>query len=273
MTLSPASFAFVQDVLRSRSAHQLEDDKAYLVETRLLAVARRHGFDSVEGLVLRLRAHADERLLAEIVDAMTINETFFFRDGRPFDALRDHVFPDLIQRRSALRTLNVWCAGCSSGQEPYSIAMLLHRCFPELANWRVEILASDISDVMLERARKGRYGAVEVSRGLAPEYLHAFFKKEKNGWRIADEVRRQVRFFGMNLSGVWPVLPRMDLILLRNVLIYFDLPTRRRILQQVRQTLQPDGYLLLGGAETTHNVVDSFEVVSIGGGTFFRPLT
>jgi chemotaxis protein methyltransferase CheR len=270
VSLSRASFDFVRAVLRQRSAHHLEDDKVYLVETRLSSVARRHGFSTVEDLLLRLRGRPDETVLGELVEAMTINETFFFRDGHPFEVLRQTVLPELVRLRGTVRCLNVWSAGCSSGQEAYSVAILLRHHFPALAGWNVRLIASDLSAAMLERARRGRYTELEVSRGLAPELLAAYFRKEADGWQVRDELRRMLDVRPINLSGVWPELPPLDLILLRNVLIYFDAPTRQRILDRVRRVMRPDGYLLLGGAETTHNVDDGFVPVPFGQGTFFR---
>jgi chemotaxis protein methyltransferase CheR len=273
MVLSSASFEFVRAVLQERSGHHLEDDKVYLVETRLLPMARRHGFGSVEDLMLRLRSRRDERLLRELVEAMTINETFFFRDGHPFEVLRQTVLPELVRRRAEVRCLNVWSAACSSGQEPYSVAILLRRHFPALSGWNVRLIASDLSGAMLERARQGRYSELETSRGLAPELLEAYFRKHETGWQVRDDMRRMVEFLSINLSGPWPALPRLDLVLLRNVLIYFDLPTKRLVLDRVRRVLRPDGYLLLGGAETTHNLDDGFVPISFGQVSFFRLLS
>jgi chemotaxis protein methyltransferase CheR len=271
MALSSAGFEYVRTVLRERSAHNLEDDKAYLVETRLLPVARRHGFGSVEDLVLHLRGRRNEKLLGELVEAMTINETFFFRDGHPFEALRQTVLPELMRLRSSARSLNIWSAACSSGQEAFSVAILLRHHFPALSGWNVRLIASDLSAAMLERGRRGRYSELEVSRGLSPELLSGYFQKQDDGWQIRDDVRRQVEFRPINLSGPWPELPPLDMILLRNVLIYFDVTTRRQILGRVRRVLQPDGYLLLGGAETTHNLDDGFVPVSFGQSSFYRP--
>ena len=270
MTLSIASFEFVRLVLRQRSAHCLEDDKAYLVETRLLPLARRHGFGSVEELVLRLRGRTNERLLAELVEAMAINETSFFRDGLPFEVLRQTVLPELVRRRADVRRLNVWSAGCSSGQEAYSIALLLRHHFPDLAGWGIRLLGSDLSAAMLERARQGCYSDLEVSRGLPAELLNGYFQRQADGWQIADDVRRMVEFRPINLNGPWPPLPPLDLVLLRNVLIYFDVPTRQQMLNRVRRVLRPDGYLLLGGAETTQNLDDGFIPHSFGQVSFFR---
>jgi chemotaxis protein methyltransferase CheR len=270
MSLSSASFEYVRTVLRQRSGHFLEADKSYLVETRLLAVAQRRGFPSVEDLVLHLRNKADERLLSELVEAMTINETFFFRDGHPFEALRQSVLPELIQRRAAIRRLNVWSAACSSGQEPYSVAILLRHYFPVLSGWTVHLLASDLSTRMLERARGGCYSDLEVSRGLPSDLRHTYFRKRDDGWHIRDSIRHQVEFRRINLDSAWPHIPPLDLVLMRNVLIYFDISTRRQILDRLRQVMQPDGYLMLGGAETTHNLDDNFLPVSFGRFSFFQ---
>jgi chemotaxis protein methyltransferase CheR len=270
MSLSRASFDFVRAVLRQRSAHNLEDDKVYLVETRLLPVARRHGCASVEDLVLRLRSRRNEKLLSELVEAMTINETFFFRDGQPFEVLRQTVLPELVRLRSKIRCLNIWSAACSSGQEAYSVAILLRHHFPVLSNWNIRLIASDLSAAMLERARRGQYTELEVSRGLAAELREAYFQKQEDGWQIRDDLRRMLEVRSINLSGVWPELPPLDLILLRNVLIYFDLPAKQQILNRVRRVLQPDGYLLLGGAETTHNLDDGFLSVGFPQASFFR---
>lgn len=270
MSLSRASFEFVRTVLRQRSAHNLEDDKLYLVETRLLSVALRHGFQSVEDLVLRLRSRSNETLLSELVEAMTINETFFFRDGHPFDILRQQVIPELVRQRAEVRCLNIWSAACSSGQEPYSVAILLRHHFPALSSWNIRLIASDLSAAMLERARQGRYSELEVSRGLSPDLLKDYFQRQGDGWQVRDDIRRMVEFRSINLSGPWPELPPLDLVLLRNVLIYFDSPTRQQILGRVRRVLQPDGYLLLGGAETTHNLDDGFIPISFEQVSFFR---
>jgi chemotaxis protein methyltransferase CheR len=270
MSLSRASFEFVRAALRQRSAHHLEDDKVYLVETRLLAVARRHGFESTEDLVRRLRIRGDESLLGEMVEAMAITETLFFRDGYPFEVLRQTVLPELVQRRADVRTLNIWSAACSSGQEPYSVALLLRHHFPALSGWNVRLIASDLSTGMLERARRGRYSEMEVSRGLPPELLTAYFHREEGGWQIREDVRRMVEFWPMNLGSAWPALPPLDLVLLRNVLIYFDVPTRQQVLERVRRVLRPDGYVVLGGAESTYNLDDGFLPVSFGQTSFYR---
>jgi chemotaxis protein methyltransferase CheR len=270
MSLSRANFEFVRAALRERSAHSLDDDKGYLVETRLIPVARRHGFESVEDLVLRLRSRRNEELMNEVVEAMTINETFFFRDTHPFEVLRHKVLPELIQCRADVRRLNIWSAACSSGQEPYSLAMLCRHYFPELAGWDIHLIATDLSTAMIEKAREGRYSELEVCRGLPADLLATYFQKQRDGWQIRDDIRRMVQFQPMNLSGVWPKLPSFDLVLLRNVLIYFDIPTRQRILDRLRKVIHRDGYLVLGGAETTYSLNDGYLPISFGQTSFFR---
>ncbi|HTU90366.1 MAG TPA: protein-glutamate O-methyltransferase CheR [Gemmataceae bacterium] len=270
MSLSQVSFDFVRAVLRERSAHSLEADKLYLVETRLLGVARQHGFKSVEDLVLHLHSRQEEKLLTEIVEAMTINETSFFRDENAFEGLRQYVLAELVRQRSRLRCLHIWSASCSSGQEPFSIAMLLCRHFPALSGWNIRILASDLSKAMLARARRGVYSDLEMSRGLSAELRETYFQKKEDGWQIGDDLLRMVVFQQINLSGVWPELPPLDLVLLRNVLIYFDTPTKRQILDKVCRVIQPDGYLMLGGAESTYNLDDRFLPVSFQNVSFFR---
>jgi chemotaxis protein methyltransferase CheR len=270
MLLSRASYEFVRTILRERSAHVLDDGKEYLVDARLLPVARRHGFQSVDDLVLHLRNQKTETLLAELVEAMAITETQFFRDGHPFEVLRQKVIPELVERRATHRSLTIWSAACSSGQEAYSVAILLRHFFPELCGWKVRLIASDLSASMLERARQGWYSELELSRGVSSELRQAYFRKEEDGWQIREELRSMLEVRHINLSGIWPVLPPLDLVLLRNVLIYFDLPTKRLILERIRGLLQPDGYLLLGGAETTHNLDDTFVPVSFGQVSFFR---
>jgi chemotaxis protein methyltransferase CheR len=270
VALSQADFDFVRALVQQRSAIVLESDKAYLVETRLLPLARREGLDSVRALVARLSVGPGNGLHEQVVEAMTTNETFFFRDASPFEGLRQAVLPDLVRRRAAERRLHIWSAACSSGQEPYSVAMLLreHRCVPE--GWGVRILASDLSAAMLERAREGRYSQLEVSRGLPAALLAKYFERQGPEWQIKAELRRMVELSRVNLIEAWPAQPPLDVVLLRNVLIYFDVPTKKRILANVRRVLRPDGYLFLGGAETTLNLDDAYERAPLGGVSCYR---
>jgi chemotaxis protein methyltransferase CheR len=194
-----------------------------------------------------------------VVELMTTNETWFFRDLRPFEVLRSSILPELLTRRSDERRLHIWSAACSSGQEPYTMAMIISEHFPQLASWNVRIIATDLSTEILDRARAGRYSQLEVNRGMPAALLVKYFRKVGNEWHISDAIRRQVEFRELNLVEAWLVLPLMDLVFLRNVLIYFDVETKKSIFGRVRRLLRPDGYLMLGGAETTLNIDDAFE--------------
>ena len=269
MTLSREDFDHVRALVLDRSAIVLDGDKFYLAETRLLTLARREGFASPTDLVARMRAEPCNGLQQLVVEAIATNETSFFRDVHPFDALRQEVFPTLLRSRPT-GDVQVWCAACSSGQEPYSIALLLHENFALSDRTRVRILASDLSNEMLERARQGRFNQFEIERGLPAPYLTKYFKKRAGEWELEEKVRRQVDFRQINLKGAWPVVPSLDVILLRNVLIYFDMQIKKQILAKVRQVLRPQGYLFLGGAETTLYLDDAFERVQIGRTSCYR---
>ena len=269
MTIRSDNFDFICQLLKQRSAIVLGANKTYLVNTRLLPVARRAQLDDVDALIDKLRASPDETLLQAVVDAMTTNETSFFRDGTPFDILGEIVLPELLQRRAAERTINIWSAGCASGQEPYTIAMLWLQRFAQLSNWRLTLLATDISNEQLDRARRGRYTGLEVSRGIPAEHRDKYFRQDGDQWQIDQRLRTMVEFRSLNLSGAWPVLPAMDVVLLRNVLVYFDAATKKQILKRVRTVIQPDGYLFLGGTETTLMIDDAFERVVTPSGSYY----
>ncbi|MFL6136498.1 MAG: CheR family methyltransferase [Frankiaceae bacterium] len=271
MSVAAGDFDYIAQLVRRRSAIVLEPGKEYLVESRLLPVARRTGDGSVSELVARLRTQPDDGLQHEVVDAMTTNETSWFRDRHPFDALASRILPDLLARRAAQREISIWSAGCSSGQEPYSIAMILHGQMSLHPGWQVSILATDLSREMLAKARAGRYGQLEVNRGLPATMLVSHFDRAGIEWVVKDRLRQLVEFRPLNLAEpVGPVLPRFDVVFLRNVLIYFDHETKRRVLAQVRRVLRPDGYLFLGGAETTLNVDDAFMPVQYDRATCYR---
>lgn len=268
MTLSPLDLTFVSDLIRRESAIALTEDKSYLVEARLLPIARQLGLGSVGELVARLRSAPSEQLRRAVVEAMTTNETSWFRDRAPFAALADAIVPQLIARRGGEHKLRIWSAACSSGQEPYSIAISLK---PKLAaaGFGLEVLGTDLSQQMVDRARLGRYSQLEVNRGLAATDLVRYFQRDGAGWQINDELRRSVSFRQLNLAAPLPTLPQMDVIFLRNVLIYFDAPTKAAVLQRVTRVLRPDGYLFLGAAETTINIDPRFERVSVSGATVY----
>ncbi len=263
MGLVARDFETVQGLVKRHAAIVLEPGKSYLVEARLSPLVRREGIESLAALAERLRRTPFGPLHEKVVDAMTTNETSFFRDLHPFEALRKAILPDLLRRREAQRKLHIWCAASSSGQEPYSIAMLLREHFPQLREWGVVLMATDLSEEMLVRARAGRFTQLEVNRGLPAPLLVKHFTKDGSEWQLRDEVRRMVDFRPLNLVKPWPALPPFDLVFLRNVMIYFDLDARREILGRIRRALQPDGYLFLGAAETTLHADEAFERVTV----------
>ena len=259
MPLNSADFEHIAKLVRDRSAIVLEAGKEYLVESRLLPVARGEGCTSVAELVTRLRSSSANGLQQKVVEAMTTNETSFFRDLHPFEALKKTLLPELMAKRGGARTLNLWCAAASSGQEPYTIALTLREHFPALATWTVRFIATDLSMEMVERSRTGRYSQLEVNRGMPAPLLVKYFQRHGVEWQLKEDLRKSVEFRQLNLVDAWTTLPAMDLIFMRNVLIYFDVPTKKAILAKVRRLLRPDGYLFLGAAETTLNLDDSFE--------------
>lgn len=257
--MSPFDYKYLRGLLKERSGLVLGEDKEYLVEARLLPVARRAGSGSIAELVRRLRAPEGEALVVDVVEAMMINESFFFRDRLPFDRLRDTVLPALIAARADSQRLRIWSAGSSTGQEPYSLAMLIKEFAPRLAGWTVEILASDISNEVTDKARSGLYTQFEVQRGLPIHLLMNHFGRSGDQWRIAAGLREMVRFKQQNLLDDFSALGRFDVVFLRNVLIYFDRETKADVLRRVAGVLAPDGYLLLGAAETVVGVSDHFQ--------------
>jgi chemotaxis protein methyltransferase CheR len=259
--MTDQEFDVIRRLLQERSGIALEDGKQYLVECRLAPVIQQLQLQSIGELIAQLRGPLNVGLQRQIVEAMVTSESSFFRDHHPFQTLRKDVFPDLISRRGAERRLNIWCAASAHGQEPYSVAMLLREHFPELRTWQLSLLATDLSREVLERARAGRFSQIEANRGLPAALLIKYFNQEGSDWQLQDSIRGMVAFQELNLTQPWPSLPRMDLVLLRNVMIYFDVPTKKAILGRVARLLRPDGYLLLGGAETTFNLDDSFRRV------------
>jgi chemotaxis protein methyltransferase CheR len=259
--MNTQEFDAICRLLREQSGISLEAGKEYLVETRLAPVLHELNLKSIGALISQLRSRDGVELSRKIVEALVTNETSFFRDSIPFEELRQAVIPDLMKRRRAERRLNIWCAATSTGQEPYSLALLFREHFPELASWTVSLLASDISRQLLERARLALYNQVEANRGLTETLRAKYFEQQGTDWQLQRSVRRLVHFQEINLAGAWPVLPPMDLILVRNVMIYFDVETKKSILSKLTRHLVPDGYLLLGGSETTFNLSDEFRRV------------
>ncbi len=269
-TLNPQDFDYVRCLVHQFSSMQVSDDKAYLVETRLMPLVRQEGCRSLQDLVGRLRQAPSGALHRRVAEAMAIHETLFFRDGHPFEALATTLLPELLARRASERRLRIWSAACSTGQEPYSVAMLLQDNVPQRDTWDLQLLASDFSQEVLAVAKAGRYSPMEIDRGFPAELRDQYLRSDGKDWLIRPDVRQMVTFQEINLAGPWPYLPPMDVILLRNVLIYFDVPLRQAILAKVRQVLRPDGYLILGGAESTFYLDDGFEAVSIGRSVCYR---
>ena len=268
--MTAQDFEFLCRLVRERSAIVLEPGKEYLVQARLLPLTRQLQLNSISDLVARLRSPRDDSLTVKVVEAMATTETLFFRDHHPFETLRTTVLPELVRRRMNERRLNIWCAACSTCQEPYSLAMLIREHFPQLASWDVNLLATDFSNETLARARAARYSQIEVNRGLPAPLLMKYFQQEGSQWQLRADVRSAVTFRELNLIQPWPLLPRMDLVLMRNVLIYFDIDTKKEILARVARLLHPDGYLILGGAESTIHLDNSFRRAEELKGGFFR---
>ena len=266
MTLASESFSFVADLVRRRSAISLAPGKEYLVESRLLPLARRSG-KSVDEYIAHLRQRTDLGEQELVVEAMTTNETSWFRDMQPFAALTNHVVPALLEGR-LVPTLRVWSAACSTGQEPYSIAMSLQECLPPSV--RAEITATDLSSEVLERARSGSYSQLEVNRGLPAKHLVAHFSRVGALWVISQELRSRVRFLKHNLLDAPPTGGPFDVVFLRNVLIYFELPVKQDILRRLRSVVRPGGFLILGAAETTVGVDDSWDRVQVDRSSIYR---
>jgi len=270
--ISPAQFAHLQKLLLDRTGTVLEPGKEYLVEARLFALAMGEGFGSVGAFLEGLQTEEGWGTLHQkAAEAMLNYETSFFRDLYPFEAMRDLLLPEVLAKREPSRTLNVWCSAVSSGQEVYSIAMMLLENFPRLAGWNVRLLASDVSESVLERARSGVFGQIEVNRGLPARLLVKYFGHTGTQWRIREQVRRMVEFQTINLAGPWPNLEPMDFIFLRNVLLYFGQNTRAEVLRKVRRSLRSDGYLFMGGGETGPTMDRSFEPVRVAKAMCYRP--
>lgn len=270
--LEPRSFDYIAKLVRDRSAIVLEANKSYLVESRLSPVARECGLDTIERLIEKLQEPNAQGLTQKVVDAMTTNETSFFRDLHPFQALKTTILPNLIKARSSERVLNIWSNACSSGQEVYSIAMMIQESFPELGGWKVRLIASDLSTKILEKAKTGLFTQTEINRGLPMPLLLKYFSKQGIQWKLNDEIRSMVEFRPINLIETFPTaINRMDIVFLRNVLIYFSPETKSAILNRVRASLRNDGCLFLGGSETTMNLNVKFEKQQIGNAVYYRP--
>jgi chemotaxis protein methyltransferase CheR len=251
-------FEYLAALLKERSGLIITPDKVYLLDARLMPIARKRNIATLEQLVGEIRNTKAEPLINAVVDAMTTNETSFFRDRHPFEALKKEILPALIQRRAAQKQLRIWSAACSTGQEAYSLAMMLRDDFPMLASWRIEIVGTDISPSVVSRAKDGIYSTFEVQRGLPIQLLVKHFEQTGEQWRIKPELKRTVDFRLFNLLGDLAPLGQFDIVFCRNVLIYFDLPTKTRVLNNMHARLAKDGALVLGGAESVFGICNKF---------------
>ena len=268
--ISPLAFDYIRRLVHKESSIVLDDGKTYLVTSRLGPLARECRFESVAAFISHLQSTSTGKLHTLAVEAIATTETSFFRDHHPFAALRDEILPEMVRRRRSSRTLSIWSAACSSGQEPHSVAMILRDRLADLEGWNLQLAASDISHRMIERARQGLYTQLEINRGLPAPYLVRFFEQKGDRWLLREDVRGLFRFFRQNLVEPWSLVAPVDILILRNVLIYFDVDTRREILRRIRSLLRPDGYLLLGSAETTLNIDNLFTRVPIGRTVFYQ---
>ena len=258
--MTPLDYDYLRKCLKQRSGLVLTADKQYLVESRLLPLARKAGLVNLTALVNQLK-RGDEAMMTAVVEAMATNESFFFRDKVPFYHFTSIITPALLAARRSTRTIRIWCAAASTGQEPYSLAMCLKEMEGDLAGWRIEVLASDLSGQALEKAREGLYTQFEVQRGLPIQFLVRYFKQTRELWQIAPEIRAMVKFRQLNLLSDFSHLGIFDLIFCRNVLIYFDPHTKVDVLDRLASATASDGYLVLGAAETVVGLTESFKVV------------
>lgn len=253
------NFQTLQTFLLQTSGLSIQAEKTYLVESRLKSVADAHGCQSVDELAAKLNGAASPQLKTDVVEAMTTNETSFYRDAHPFETLRTHILPELVKTNQNSRSIRVFCAAASSGQEPYSVAMTIRESLPNAQDWKVDILGVDIDNKILDRAREGKYSKLEVQRGLPITLLRKYFDCESdNAWRIKPEIRNMVRFQQANLLKPFIGLGKFDIIFCRNVLIYFNPPTKADVLERLAALMPDNGTLILGGAETVLGITNQF---------------
>ena len=260
--MTPLDYDFLRGFLKQRSGLVLSNDKQYLIESRLMPIVRKQGLTGLSDLVQKLKAPGSESLAARVTEAMTTNESFFFRDKTPFDHFKEVMLPALLKARATKRYIRIWCAAASTGQEPYSLAMILKEMGPQLAGWRFEIIGTDLSGDVLERAKAGVYTQFEVQRGLPIQMLLKYFAQNGDQWTISQEIRSMVHYRTLNLLNDFSALGQFDVVYCRNVLIYFDQPTKIDVLNRTAKLTAPDGYLLLGAAETVVGLTDSFKPIT-----------
>lgn len=261
--MTPQEFDYIRDLLKERSGLVLGDEKRYLIESRLMPVVREEGMDSLSDLVTGLKGAQSEALRAKVTQAMTINESFFFRDKTPFENFKDIIVPAMLASpRSASRSMRIWCAASSTGQEPYSLAIQIKEMDDLFRGWNIEIVATDLSEEVLEKAKSGLYSQFEVQRGLPIQLLVKYFKQTGSLWQIDSSIRSMVKYRHFNLLDDYAALGLFDIIFCRNVLIYFDSPTKTDMLARMSRRMRSDGYLVLGAAETVIGISEEFTTVS-----------
>ena len=256
--MNPPDYEYLRKLLKDHSGLDLSSDKQYLLESRLLPLARKSGLSSITDLVQKLKG-GSTAITAQVVEAMTTNETFFFRDKVPFDHFRESIMPEIIKARANRKSIRIWCAAGSTGQEPYSLAMCLKEMGAALAGWRVEILATDLSQEVLEKSKAGIYSQFEVQRGLPIQMLVKFFKQVGEVWQISAELRAMIQHRQLNLLHDFSSLGVFDVIFCRNVLIYFDQETKTNIFNRLAKAIESDGFLVLGAAETVVGLTEAFK--------------
>jgi chemotaxis protein methyltransferase CheR len=256
--VTPPDYEYLRKLLKDQSGLDLSADKQYLIESRLVPLSRKAGLAGIPELVQKMKA-GSASLVAQVVEAMTTNETFFFRDKIPFDHFRQSIMPEILKARAARKSVRIWCAAGSTGQEPYSLAMCLKEMESQLAGWRVEIIATDLSQEVLEKSKTGLYSQFEVQRGLPIQLLVKYFKQNGEFWQINPDIRAMVQHRALNLLHDFSQLGTFDVIFCRNVLIYFDQDTKVSIFSRLCKIMEPDGFLVLGAAETVVGLTDAFK--------------
>ena len=265
-----SDFRFVSGLLKERSGLVIGEDKIYLLESRLAPIARKEGLANVDDLIAELKRTTNEALFAAVTEAMTTNESLFFRDKTPFENLKDHILPTLEKSRPADEKLRIWCAAASTGQEPYSIAILLKENEAEFAGRNFEIIGTDISKQVLEKAKAGVYSQFEIQRGLPIRLLVKYFQQQDELWGVNPELKAMVQYREFNLLDDFKPLGTWDVVFCRNVMIYFDQATKSDVLKRIAECLAPDGYLVLGAAETVLGISSEFEPVKGRRGLYQR---
>jgi chemotaxis protein methyltransferase CheR len=273
MACSDSDYAYLRELVLEQSANQIDPSRNALFDTKLIPMARMSGVDNLGDFVTMLRAERPAHLHRAVAEAMTINETSFFRDMKPFEMLRQILVPRLIERRAQERRLRIWSAASSTGQEAYSLAMMIAEHFPDLASWDVKIIGTDISRQVVDYAQKGRYRRLEVNRGLPARMLLKYMTREDEEWVVSPRIRSLCEFHYANLCEPMPHLPTFDLVLLRNVLLYFSQQDRRTLFSEVHRKLAPTGYLVLGNAEQAEDSTNLFEVEFGADCYFYGPVS